>query len=59
MLLSPKNSPLFFNRNSICFEDSSAKLVEKMENVAICEKPSHVQVLYENGLPHNYILEPE
>ncbi|XP_063246769.1 interferon-induced, double-stranded RNA-activated protein kinase [Prinia subflava] len=28
------------SENNICFEDSSAKLVEKMKDMAICEKPS-------------------
>ncbi|NWS02829.1 E2AK2 kinase, partial [Motacilla alba] len=36
--------PLFFSKNSISFADSSAKLVEKMEDMAICEKPSLSQV---------------
>ncbi|NWI76539.1 E2AK2 kinase, partial [Dryoscopus gambensis] len=35
--------PLFFNRNSICFDDSAAKLVKKMKDMAICEKPSPSQ----------------
>ncbi|NXJ17927.1 E2AK2 kinase, partial [Dicrurus megarhynchus] len=35
--------PLFFNRNSICFDGSAAKLVEKMKDMAICEKPSPSQ----------------
>ncbi|NXK27519.1 E2AK2 kinase, partial [Arenaria interpres] len=43
VLLSPKTSLLFFNNRSTCFEDSDAKLVEKMEVVAICEKPSPFQ----------------
>ncbi|NWS85419.1 E2AK2 kinase, partial [Toxostoma redivivum] len=34
---------LFFNRNSICFDDSAAKLEEKMKDMAICEKPSNFQ----------------
>lgn len=58
MLFSPKNSPLFFSKNTICFADSSAKLVDKMKDMAICEKPSPSQVQYENGL-HNYIFDPE
>ncbi|XP_066172016.1 interferon-induced, double-stranded RNA-activated protein kinase [Sylvia atricapilla] len=29
--------------SEICFEDSSAKLVQKMEDMAICEKPSPLQ----------------
>ncbi|NXF21410.1 E2AK2 kinase, partial [Rhodinocichla rosea] len=36
--------PLFFSKNTICFADSSAKLVEKMKDMAICEKPSPFQV---------------
>ncbi|NXB32546.1 E2AK2 kinase, partial [Eulacestoma nigropectus] len=35
--------PLFFNKNSICFHDSAAKLVEKMKDMAICEKLSPSQ----------------
>ncbi|NWU40158.1 E2AK2 kinase, partial [Hylia prasina] len=35
--------PLFFNRNSISFEESSEKLVEKVKDMAICEKPSPFQ----------------
>ncbi|NXS77295.1 E2AK2 kinase, partial [Erpornis zantholeuca] len=35
--------PSFFNRNSISFRDSAAKLVEKMKDTAICEKPSPSQ----------------
>ncbi|NXA87487.1 E2AK2 kinase, partial [Melanocharis versteri] len=35
--------PLFFNKNSICFEDSAAKLVEKMKDMEICAKPSPSQ----------------
>ncbi|NXP15495.1 E2AK2 kinase, partial [Thinocorus orbignyianus] len=42
-LLSPKTSLLFFNNSSICFEDPSADLVEKMKDMAVCEKPSPVQ----------------
>ncbi|KGL89487.1 Interferon-induced, double-stranded RNA-activated protein kinase, partial [Charadrius vociferus] len=38
MLLSPKTSLLFFNNSSICFEDSAPKLVEKMKDMAVCEK---------------------
>ncbi|KFV89217.1 Interferon-induced, double-stranded RNA-activated protein kinase, partial [Fulmarus glacialis] len=34
---------LFFNNSSICFEDSSAKLVEKRKDMAVCEKPSPSQ----------------
>ncbi|NXV58560.1 E2AK2 kinase, partial [Molothrus ater] len=36
--------PLFFSKNTICFADSSSNLVEKMKDVAICEKPSPSQV---------------
>ncbi|NXP90489.1 E2AK2 kinase, partial [Passerina amoena] len=36
--------PLFFSKNTICFADSSAMLVEKMKDMAICEKPSPFQV---------------
>ncbi|NWY94263.1 E2AK2 kinase, partial [Loxia curvirostra] len=36
--------PLFFSKNTICFADSSAKLAEKMKDMAICEKPSPFQV---------------
>ncbi|NXO89699.1 E2AK2 kinase, partial [Certhia brachydactyla] len=35
--------PLFFNRNSICFEDSSAKMEGKMKDMAISEKLSPFQ----------------
>ncbi|NXL21049.1 E2AK2 kinase, partial [Setophaga kirtlandii] len=35
--------PLFFSTNTICFADSPAKLVEKMKDMAICEKPSPPQ----------------
>ncbi|NXC08244.1 E2AK2 kinase, partial [Orthonyx spaldingii] len=38
-----QNFPLFFNKNSICSDDSAAKLVEKMKDKAICEKPSPSQ----------------
>ncbi|XP_030800598.1 interferon-induced, double-stranded RNA-activated protein kinase [Camarhynchus parvulus] len=31
------------DKNTICFADSSAKLVEKMKDMAICEKPSPFQ----------------
>ncbi|NXC64672.1 E2AK2 kinase, partial [Aleadryas rufinucha] len=36
--------PLFFNKNSICFDDSAAELVEKTKDMAIYEKPSPSQV---------------
>ncbi|NWT12675.1 E2AK2 kinase, partial [Vireo altiloquus] len=36
--------PSFFSRNSISFRDSAAELVEKMKDMAICEKPSPSQV---------------
>ncbi|NWV52744.1 E2AK2 kinase, partial [Daphoenositta chrysoptera] len=35
--------PLFFNKNSIVFSDSAANLVEKMKDMALCEKPSPSQ----------------
>ncbi|NXQ17220.1 E2AK2 kinase, partial [Peucedramus taeniatus] len=35
--------PLFFSKNSICFADSSAKLVGKTKDMAICKKPSPFQ----------------
>ncbi|NXO08703.1 E2AK2 kinase, partial [Oriolus oriolus] len=35
--------PLFFNKTSTCFDDSAAKSVKKMEDMAICEKPSPSQ----------------
>ncbi|NWV82062.1 E2AK2 kinase, partial [Dasyornis broadbenti] len=35
--------PLFFNKSSICFHDSAAKLVEKMKDMAVFEKPSPSQ----------------
>ncbi|NXO85574.1 E2AK2 kinase, partial [Sitta europaea] len=38
-----KMFPIFFSKNSICFEDSSAKLEEKMKDMAISEKPSPLQ----------------
>ncbi|NWY27055.1 E2AK2 kinase, partial [Pheucticus melanocephalus] len=38
-----KMFPLFFSKNNICFADSSAKLVEKIKDMAICEKPSPFQ----------------
>ncbi|KFP46483.1 Interferon-induced, double-stranded RNA-activated protein kinase, partial [Cathartes aura] len=34
---------LFFNNSGICFEDSAAKLVEKVKDMAVCEKPSPSQ----------------
>ncbi|KFW01958.1 Interferon-induced, double-stranded RNA-activated protein kinase, partial [Eurypyga helias] len=34
---------LFFSSSSICFEDSAAKLVENMKDMAVCEKPSPSQ----------------
>ncbi|KFV40792.1 Interferon-induced, double-stranded RNA-activated protein kinase, partial [Gavia stellata] len=43
VLLSPKTSPLFFSNSSICFENSAAKLVEKMDDMAMYEKPSPSQ----------------
>ncbi|NXA83902.1 E2AK2 kinase, partial [Thryothorus ludovicianus] len=46
--------PLFFNKNSICFEDSSAKMEGKMKDMAICEKSSPFQV----NAP-NFILKPK
>ncbi|NXJ42062.1 E2AK2 kinase, partial [Ciconia maguari] len=42
VLLSPKTSLLFFNNSNNCFEDSCAKLAEKMKDMA-CEKPSPAQ----------------
>ncbi|NWX46655.1 E2AK2 kinase, partial [Steatornis caripensis] len=42
-LLSPKTSLLFFSNSSICFQDSSANLVEKIKDKAACEKPSRSQ----------------
>ncbi|NXR79915.1 E2AK2 kinase, partial [Pycnonotus jocosus] len=41
----------FFNGNRICFEDSSAKVVVKMENMAICEKPSPFQKNAQSSIP--------
>ncbi|NWI93708.1 E2AK2 kinase, partial [Pitta sordida] len=35
--------PLFFNRSSIIFKDSTPKLVEKMKNMLLYEKPSPSQ----------------
>ncbi|NWV15439.1 E2AK2 kinase, partial [Ptilonorhynchus violaceus] len=35
--------PLFFNKSSICFDDSAAKSVEKTKDMAVCEKPSSSQ----------------
>ncbi|NXE63129.1 E2AK2 kinase, partial [Calcarius ornatus] len=35
--------PLFFSKNTICFADSPAKLVEKVKDMAICEKISPSQ----------------
>ncbi|NXM40280.1 E2AK2 kinase, partial [Gymnorhina tibicen] len=43
--------PLFFNKSSICFEDSAAKLVEKTKHVAICEKPSPSQRNAQSSVP--------
>ncbi|NXQ79609.1 E2AK2 kinase, partial [Nyctibius grandis] len=34
---------LFFSNSSICFEDSLAKFVEKMKDMAVCEKPAPSQ----------------
>lgn len=36
--------PTQSDSDSICFEDSSAKLVEKRKDMAVCEKPSPSQV---------------
>ncbi|NWW79060.1 E2AK2 kinase, partial [Climacteris rufus] len=44
LLLCYLNTPLFFNKSSTSFNDSSAKLVENMKDMAPCEKPSPSQV---------------
>ncbi|XP_058275683.1 interferon-induced, double-stranded RNA-activated protein kinase isoform X2 [Hirundo rustica] len=39
------------SENSICFEDSSARVVEKMKDMAICEKPSPCQGNAPSSIP--------
>ncbi|NWY57686.1 E2AK2 kinase, partial [Chionis minor] len=43
VLLTPKTGLLFFSNSSICFRDSSEKLVEEMKDLAVFEKSSPLQ----------------
>ncbi|NXH58722.1 E2AK2 kinase, partial [Rhabdornis inornatus] len=42
--------PFFFNRNKTCFDDSAAKLEEKMKDMRTCEKPSPFQVYAQSSI---------